>query len=634
MSGDIRPSHSGNESKIRVSAPARFTETPSEPTQADPVTASRFSLNPFSPEAFDRKFYAFEVKGELSLSSFFGPWHTVTLNGHPEVEVPWTDSYLLAEWESFLLGAGANREVDRWSGDSRVTYSWKGKKLIVLSHTEEFLTFEFFDSSGKKSHVRKLTKPLRPPLRVVPPKPGKNSSEYTLTIHGWDFKVIAIFPEDYDDEEKRETLKDIGEALQRLPQRRIGRYASSVGAEVPIKIIITTKEKAKELKFYLHGAGGLYFSDQNHGWIDLEAEDHAFRRTTLHEIAGHGDDDIRAPDDNPAYMTDSQRSALADYYVWKLRRCLSSEELATYAKASEIYRNRLRDPEASSFDLKILENDLDPFREKISRCFVSPYAVEGSRGIPSQLRAPREDYAEVVENFFEVLAGENGKVHEPLFTLLGLDYLMDQYRVDSIGQIQQGEIFSKESFETVLGIHLAFGEEVVAEVAEGGEELSGGRWIRNRTGIVGTVRLGIGVARQDMTDQDSLEKEAVRIEALPGYRWNHFSAGLVMAQNFFGGHSEESRSDIGLWSQLLKEKGSFAFFLETEGGVGWAQSEDEEDSAAYWLGGGAGLMFQGFASLTAQGRLVQGEDDLQGEVGAMIGLDLYHLLNRLGGIGK
>ncbi|MFO1462920.1 MAG: hypothetical protein U1F66_04025 [bacterium] len=555
-----------------------------------------------SPTEFGNRNYPFEVPEDPKLPSFLSPFHAVNLTWHPEVKVPWSDPYLQVEWRGFLTEAGIKIQREKSSGDPwNAKYYFKGLLLMDSERIGDQVRVRVYSPLERLEQETVLSVPPKIPVQVL--EPGKDGNPYSLKVHGLTFRVFAYFPDSAALEDKTKELQALGRALQKIPPAMLRPLSQGVGKEEPVQILLSSKELAFEVGWVKPEAfritGANYNLVENRAWIPL-TYDRIGRidrgSTILHEIGGHAYSDFRVPQDGVEELADPSRSALRDYYAWKLAQIFSPSELATYDALSRKYLDWLGAGDRDENAGKKLATELQPFRKRMLERFLSEYAAEGGEGIGPHLKAPREFVAEVLAHFFLGLEDHDKWAaevkREPLLRLIGMDYLFQQYGVETIGRISRGEVYSAQTFSTLLGIRV---DGVDAEAYDSaGVSLDG----KIRRGFVFPLQAGLqGLSLQ--SNDKSLSGLGGGVGIKLGYRWNNFGVGGLFE---FAAYKMDASSlglkdrlnvgtlDLGLWTQFsLQNKGFGIFFEPTLGYRNTSLDKAPGGGASFWMGANAGL---------------------------------------------
>lgn len=557
-----------------------------------------------SPAVFAEKLYAFNVKDDPSNPPFISPLHEVTLAGHPEIVVPWSDPYLLLEWQAFLGEAGV--EIQTAEGDlASAVYLFKGQRIMESRRVETGIKFQLFSPSGKVESELLIPSPKKPKIEVSF-SGDPNDEWYTITVYGRSLDVGTIFPDDFTQEEKTKSMQTLGEVLQEIPESIIAPFLEGVEREKPVKIIIAEGEEARKLGWinrFDDIPGGNYHDSENTIWgppwcrltMDDKRKDY-LRGLYFHEF-GHAHDDFDVPDDDSDNIADHDRSALRDYYVWSLSQVFTPSELKHYIRLANQFDSWEGDRKSEEFQELI--RSIVPLRKRALKRFVSIYALEG-QGIDKEVKRPGEYFAEVSEIFFRCLSGNKDwkeyRSREPLLVLFGLDYLFHSYDIAHIGNLKRGEVFSKKAFHEVLGINLDYIDEEAFR--------SIGLPLDNRSGWMVAF---VGGASTLLRSESRTINTGVALGIRLGYRDGDVGWGGsfdYLSHEIIDPVVESSGTvdimDGGIWGQMSTEMGPFTLFVEPALGLRrWSKPSDIDYS--FWLGSSLGLGLLGNSvALTAQ----------------------------------
>ncbi len=407
-----------------------------------------------SPEGFMQEHYAFTVWPQLRFSSwqpghdslglfepnlrastFFSPFsdYKVSLRGHIASEVPWSDPYLHMEWESYLEAAGVTIERDGpWT-----RYFYKGHILMEARRTASGRKYRVYDTAGGLRGQKTIAIEKPPTVYVSAPE-NKDSSTWRVQVYGREIPVEIPESNELTRQERVGVLMRIGKRLQSIPESLLAPLLDGAGREKPLKMRVGTVDEGSELGWIPDGRRDNGNYKGLHNIIFLSTWRH---HTLYHEIA-HAIDDYDVPDSNSTYISESSRSVISEYYTWRLSQIFLSSELVDYEKLIS------RDT----------EDDLVSFRNRSRFHFVSVYAAEGSQGVWSQMDWPVEFHAEGMRIFLQALNGQvswrDYESREPYLRLIGLAYLFKEYSVANIGTVKADAVYSKESFQAVLGVDL------------------------------------------------------------------------------------------------------------------------------------------------------------------------------------
>jgi hypothetical protein len=572
-----------------------------------------------SPKEFAKKLPAFEVQEDPSAPEIFGLFHKVTLAGHPEVTIPWTDPYLLMEWKGFLEKAGVEKGYDETKKMSIYSTTVGGSSVKIME--EEWrgdeVKYRFFNPLGKLEREIAYKIPAKPSVTVFSPN-NPEKEPYQVSVYGRKIAVWDYIPDNWASiifSFRKSILEGISEALQNIPESMIAPILDGVGPEKPLRIILATQDKARELGFVGKDEWrpGGYSRNHNTFWYEADTD---FREVDfLHDIGGHAYDDVWVPDKGWQGLTDPGQSALRDYYAWKLAQLFTPKELATYDRLSTQFRHWVHKKEKDPKEDERLEKPLTPFREKAVKRFVSEYAIEGSEGIRYHLNRPVEDFAEVMQTFFTYLNGRRSldmsthgstkdwdtyRSQEPLLTLVGMDYLFHQYKVSKIGNIRREEVYSKKAFKEVLGIDL---DKINNEEAyrAAGIPLDAD----SRPGFTFPMTAGAQVFSQATGDRTATSVGPT-LSVRAGYRGKKIGGGVSLDYSHQSSHSLDS----GLWGQAYWDLTALnsgtlrgiTFFTGPAVGVRKNLSGDEATSV--WAGADVGIgIFGGAISLVGEGKV-------------------------------
>ncbi|MBI2083464.1 MAG: hypothetical protein HYT76_07815 [Deltaproteobacteria bacterium] len=614
-----------------------------------------------SPGDFDRRAFAFHVRNDSSVPPSLSPFHQVTLKGHPDQHVPWTDPYLLAEWESFLLANGVTRAVYKEDNKLTTVYFFKDAPLVAVTQTENQVRFQFYDQKGNEILDKVFHKPEKP--EVVIHQIVDNSSPqpefYRIGVLGHILTVFAFFPESCSPDQKKQILFRIGETFRTLPASEIAHYLNPPpGEEKALRIVLATREEAMKRGFISQDSSntvaGIYHSGENFTWLGLIGEGDPTLNSILHEIGGHADADLRVPE-NLVVITSPDQSALRDYYVWKVQKVATPDQIAAYEEALRLYKEMNSERDFNGFDYDLLGQVIDRFHEAASRHFLSTYALAGPRGIQDQALEPHEDYAEVRAIFLELLAPQQRgaqpvsfhelRSRDPLIVLMALGYLMDEYQVSEIGGIKREELFSEKAFREVLGIDLKSMKGKKLEVGDF-RRTPEMRWVLDRKGPVLHTRVGFSVGEMNDYGRPVPTISGPEFSLRPGYRFRSQAVGIKLEQGFFSSRpvSPPSPSDperpfafglheeIGLWGQLMREnRGRAGAMVLLEPTVGFRSLDPGVGPRRNGLsvGGAVGAaLLDGAFGLFLSGDYFQGGGVKGWRIGMAINVDLYHMFIR------
>jgi hypothetical protein len=209
----------------------------------------------------------------------------------------------------------------------------------------------------------------------------------------------------------------------------------------------------------------------------------------IHEILGHALDDFLKPDSNYQMLSLSPDNPFREYFIWKLQKTFSPGEIKHFRRLLE----KSESEHLSESERRKVESKLAPYLEKVREKFSSLYAMQGTEGILYQIEFPAEDVAVLMENFYKGLQEPVFvEFKDPLFKLIGLYHLMNEYGVSKLGGIKKEEIFSRKAFKEVLGIDLDGMKEMIPpyEIALAGNATRRGMARRYSRGT--HLNLGIG----------------------------------------------------------------------------------------------------------------------------------------------
>ena len=407
-----------------------------------------------SPEIFAESIYGFHLQNSPLEPPFISPFHEISLEGHPEIIIPWSDPYLLMEWEAFLKSKG----IEIIKKSDRTKYNFNGLTVLEAVRVNEQTTYYFRSPFGVVKSSVTVETPSKPEVKVNYPENPKDPS-YSMTVYGREIEVLAYFPESMSSYGRTDRIRKLGETYQQIPESMLSPILDGVDQEEPLTITMMEPDEIEWLnvpKHFITSLGGTYSRTDNSTMFLIYASEYE----VFHEIGGHAYADFIVSDDNDVTITMFQRSALRDYYGWKLDQIFSPEELTSYKELLARYvRWRPYFFPENPKELDELLALLKPFREKALTRFVSEYAIEG-KSIEDQMEDPSEDFAEVMFMFFVSLLPRNRayweakRSREPLLNLIALDYLFHEYGVSTIGNIDKEDVYSKEAFQEVLGIDL------------------------------------------------------------------------------------------------------------------------------------------------------------------------------------
>jgi hypothetical protein len=437
-----------------------------------------------TPQDFIQGNFAFEMKRpqEAALPPFISPFHEITLRGYPGITVPWSDPYLLREWERFLHKAGVEIEISATlrryeSGEmrkenERKTYRIKGYTFLEIHYPpaeSENTAWKLRYLNPLGGVIKEIEIPMRekPSVRVYSPTAAEaDSSLYQVMVYNRPLKVWAYFPSKMPAAEKLSALREAGEKLQQIPEATLAPMLNGLEREKPISLyFFNDREQAKQVGItVLKNIQGQYEGANNQVAVVLNEEGGISFSTLYHEVAGHAAADFMIPQDKLGYINDPSHSALRDYYLWKLRKAFNPKELKPYHEWVVESESLKQEEKPDEKKIRELEERLKPYREKISQYFISSYAAEGITGFLAQLRRPFEDLTEVTEYLYSgTISDLSLYSEEPLLVLAGLHHLMAEYGVPRIGGIGRQEVFSHRAFKKVLGIDLQGMERVATE---------------------------------------------------------------------------------------------------------------------------------------------------------------------------
>lgn len=441
------------------------------------------------PYDFSKKIYAFDIKKDSSADGctrspystkpcpqpIFSPFSSqaVTLAGHPDVVIPWSDPYLLMEWQAYLQDAGVR--IQRKEGDiASATYYYKSLRVLESARIDDGIRFSLFNPMGAKINELVVKSPSKPEVTVIVTDDPENHYSQ-ITVYGRTLLVNASFPTSFTQDVKEKNLKAIGESLQEIPEVLIAQALDGSDNEIPLRIVAKFRLPEQPIR-----VRGVYNYKTNVLYLRTRDSDE-LTGLFYHEIGGHVFDDFSIPfpnkDGGELFLANRDSSALKDYYRWKLAAVFSPSELATYDNLFWINKRHFRDLASDPNDSELGEkfqktkDALLPFRSKASERFVSDYAIEG-RGLEFNMEFPSEFFAEVMAVFLSSMSGRkqwsSPRKREPLLTIVGLNYLFRKYDVSKIGNLEKQDAlsFSKKAFKEVLGIDLTHVNEDFAPYAK------------------------------------------------------------------------------------------------------------------------------------------------------------------------
>lgn len=416
--------------------------------------------------AFRGATYVFEAAETESAPPFMSPFHDVHIAGDPEADVPWSDNYLILEWENYLREAGI--EIV-----SSIGYFYEFKNTTIMDRVFDGskMTYRLYNPLGGVIREKSVDFPLSHDIQVISPD-DPSAHDYFVVVNGLKVKIEAYFPADLSKGDREWSLERIGDGLRRIPRMMLLPLIQGRGAERPVRIVFATEEDARKMGLLNGSAGGNYNYGTNTLWIgpyyskvkgEVTANSQS-EETVEHEV-GHALADFLVSEDILGRVTEPVHSALKDYYIFKLKQLFSADEIREYDELSTEYRSlqvgMANYNEEAKKRLEELKDALDEYRSKAREKFVSNYAAEGL-GLRMQGREPHEDFAEVMQRFFEYVSFKDDnqrwwreRMREPLLRLAGALYLAQNYGVASIGNINREEIFSRRAFKEILGIELS-----------------------------------------------------------------------------------------------------------------------------------------------------------------------------------
>ncbi len=409
---------------------------------------------------FNEKQYGFRAETR-SLGIFFpDPSHPVHLKGHPEIQVPWSDPYLLSEWRSFLKKAGV--EIHSDSHDNE--YSYEGLRLFAEKKTAAGVRFTFYSPNGEIKHQLIFPEERQPDIQIrhmqgpTPTTENSKKSLYRILIDSHAVEVEVHFPNGTSKADRQQKIKNIVKAFEKIPLCFLKPLLTETGNEKPIRFVLSNKLIAEKLDIEKrYQLNGHYDVIHNHIWINTEPKEGFNSEITLiHEI-GHALGDFLISQDNGRSITHPLSSFLRSYYLFKLSTIFTPDELKAYERLV-VERRVLAENHASKKALEPIAQKLAPYQDKLMN-FSTTYAMEGL-SIEEQMRQPYEDFADTFAWFVLCLQGFNSlkefthnRMHvseDPMARLFGLLYLMQKYQVSSVGNVEIDQVFSKASFQEVL----------------------------------------------------------------------------------------------------------------------------------------------------------------------------------------
>lgn len=438
---------------------------PSPPNPPVEVTPISFSGLQSTAAQFIEYSYMFEPKEDPSSLPFLSPFQEVTLRGNPDAAVPWTDPFLLREWEAFIqdqLGVEIKKD------GTEKNYFYQDQLIMTRKDDEKAIAFKLYNPQGKVVQSATLNKPQKPEIIVSRGGKDKDGLDiFFVTVYGKKVEVHTAFPKGTTGKTQEGILKMIGEVLQEMPKSLLDPLLDGKDKEPPIRIVLSDQKTATELKLVRSPSFGGFNRSVNEVWLRLfphwETGELTFNKALLaHELIGHAVDDFLVPDDKGKGITNRKYSAIADYYLWKLSNIFSPKELAEYAKLSRAYAKERDKRSPNKAKLKEKKDALAPYRQRIEKHFVEAYAVEG-KNFMEQINEAREYYAHTV--MYNIVAIHNPKdldvvrwryVRRDDFTkLITLHYLFEAYGVDKIGDIGRDEVYSAAAFQKMFGVDLS-----------------------------------------------------------------------------------------------------------------------------------------------------------------------------------
>ena len=205
-------------------------------------------------------------------------------------------------------------------------------------------------------------------------------------------------------------------------------------------------------------------------------------------------------------------------------------------------------------------SELNRYRERALKKFVSLYAVEGPKGVNVSL--PEEDFAEAATAFLNHLnSGEDwypSRQQEPLLRLFGLHYLFSTYPVSDLRGLARDEEFSDKAFRQVLGL--------------GVDSTTAKKSSYDFSSVI-----SLGMHRISLSDGGfPVKRWTPQFGLRLGWKKQDWSAGALAEWSGSGDF------DLGVWGRWSKPAVSLRFFLEP--GIGTRTDGDSGSwFSSLWL---------------------------------------------------
>lgn len=576
---------------------------------------------------FEKTVPGIKVDTQSAAHEIIGPWHRVTLDGNPDITVPWSDNYLRNSWFNLLAQNG----LKYFSFQSENIFYFEGLSLIQLIHKGSVLEIRLLGPLGQIEQKTNVS--IKSPEIVFdyPESSPEHGSLVEMKTQGEKIQVDASFSKGIPYSERLNRLRILARALSMIPSGLLRPMLSKKDKESPLTIKYTEPTNS-----IIRGDYDRYENSTDLPQETGIAPGYFLTKKVFHEIGGHAFSDFSVSKDNPAGITHPRESVIREYFAWKLLQIFTVQELKVYVDTSNEYS--LAQKGVLSRDLDVVEKSLSPFRSKATASFVSVYAVEGSEGLPDASSDPTEYFAESMRDFlqrYNDLQKAQEPIKDPFLKMLGMEYFFRQYQVAKIGKLEHHELFSKKGFQEVLGIDLNQfdyktagkagllvspykppAEEATPEnPKENKEKPKSPQPTKNKKDNSSSRELresGFSLplyAGAQFSDFPGDRKgKGVFFALKPGFQGKHFGAGGLLGfnQTWFSETYQPLTAaislDVGGYGQWLQDLGPITFFLEPSMGyrhTSFSQkNQASETQNLFWLGAGAGVGAAGFSLMS------------------------------------
>ncbi|HCU26073.1 MAG TPA: hypothetical protein DF383_13735, partial [Deltaproteobacteria bacterium] len=224
------------------------------------------------------------------LPEFLSPLHDVYLTSSDSrklVKVPWSDPFLMMEWQAYLLHAGVEVRRDKKNPEVFL-YSFKGLPLMRLTREPRRWTCEIYSPLGAKIGETSWPRPAAPKIQVRPL--AGETSTYGVKIDDLEVKFRFDLAFKVPEQGIEKFAAFAGQIFAGIPRSWLRTFLTKRQEESPFYVLVSDRKSAVEKEFVsqevAEKCGGQYQPQVNRIWIPWD-EDSLRQGLLFHEVAGH-----------------------------------------------------------------------------------------------------------------------------------------------------------------------------------------------------------------------------------------------------------------------------------------------------------------------------------------------------------